>query len=82
MTANCHSCSTDSSSPPPHCQGNADRSCVVEETISTILTTLDLDVVVDRTARLHFGRRRLQDQAAELSLNHGAARGHGAREMG
>jgi formate hydrogenlyase transcriptional activator len=48
--------------PGSHCPGNEDRACIVEQTISTVLTTLDIDVVVDRTAKLlrqHFGLTRV-----------------------
>jgi formate hydrogenlyase transcriptional activator len=45
-----------------HCPTRHERACIVEETISTVLTTLEVEVVVDRTARLlrrHFGLTRV-----------------------
>ncbi len=45
-----------------HCRGNEDRSCIVEEAITTILASMDMEVVLDRTAdilRRHFGMTRL-----------------------
>ncbi len=45
-----------------HCAGNADRECMIEETISTVLTCLDMPTVLERTARLmrhYFGQTRI-----------------------
>ena len=45
-----------------HCTGNENRSCIVEETITTVLASMDMEVVLDRTARVlrrHFGKTRL-----------------------
>ena len=45
-----------------HCQGHEDRSCIVEETITTVLASMDMEVVLDRTAKIlrrHFGKTRL-----------------------
>ena len=45
-----------------HCTGNGDRSCIVDETITTVLASMDMGEVLDRTAavlRRHFGKTRL-----------------------
>ena len=45
-----------------HCQGNEQRDCIVEETIDSVLSSMDMEVVLDRTARIlrrHFGTTRV-----------------------
>jgi formate hydrogenlyase transcriptional activator len=45
-----------------HCAGNEHRDCIIEETIANVLSTLEVEAVVDRTAQLlrrYFGQTRV-----------------------